>query len=715
MRRYFTIIFLITALIISFLNIAPHIRNRMSTYKDEVNYVSMVDNKHFYINKYGKWHKEFIKGVNIGAAKPGVFPGELAITKEEYLRWFKYIADMNANTIRVYTILKPAFYEALYEYNSRSIEPLYVMIGVWVNEEFIAAYGDVHNPSLSNRFKKDIKDTIDIIHGNAILPEEKGHASGIYKRDISPYVTGWILGIEWDPELVIRTNENNPGKGEFNGKYLYAEGASPFEAWLSEVGDYTIDYETSKYNMQRPLSFVNWPTADVLKHPNEPFETEDMVSVNLENIKKKDAFKPGLFASYHIYPYYPDFMSYQKEYRSFKDDNGKINTYRAYLKDLIKEHTIPVLVAEFGIPASRGMAHVNPHTGFNQGMVDEKDQGIMNAAMLKNIYEEGYAGGIVFTWQDEWFKRTWNTMDLDLSERRAYWSNPQTNEQEFGVLAFEPGENVSKCYVDGDISEWKNVEPLVEASNTKLYVDSDEKYIYFMIDVKDFNFDKDTLIIPVDSIDNQGNWKAEEFNVSLKRPSDFIIIINGLENSRVKVDAYYDSFYYIYSKMRILEKNNKFMLKDSGIFNPINLCLNRPIYLPEDKINIPLSYYETGKLAFGDANPKHDSYNSLSDFNVNGDNIEIRIPWQLFNVMDPSSKMIMDDLYKEGIKPVKTSGFYAGTVLIRNDEILDNSDMKKYSWDGWEIPKYHERLKPSYYIMKNAFKEIGVELGAADE
>ncbi|MRH43354.1 hypothetical protein GH741_11760 [Aquibacillus halophilus] len=51
-----------------------------------------------------------IKGVNIGMAKPGHFPGEVAITEEEYYRWFKLIGEMNANTIRVYTIHPPGFY-----------------------------------------------------------------------------------------------------------------------------------------------------------------------------------------------------------------------------------------------------------------------------------------------------------------------------------------------------------------------------------------------------------------------------------------------------------------------------------------------------------------------------------------------------------------------------------------------------------------------------
>jgi hypothetical protein len=692
------------------MKLAPLVREKNSIYNGEVSYVSMVDNKYFYTyNKLGKWKKEFIKGVNIGAGKPGFYPGELAITKDEYLRWFKYIADMNANTIRVYTILKPDFYEALFEFNRKSIKPIYVMHGVWVNEEDIAALKNAYDPKIIDRFKSDIKNTIDIIHGNAVLKEEKGHASGTYTKDISKYVSAWILGIEWDPEFVIETNDKNSDKVMYNGKYLFSKEASPFEIWLAEIGDYAISYETDNYKMQRPLSFNNWPTTDMLNHPNEPLVNEDKVSVNIEHIKKFDNFKPGLFASYHIYPYYPDFMNYQKEYAEFKDEDGKANTYRAYLKDLIKEHTMPVLVAEFGIPASRGKAHENIHMGFNQGNVDEASQGYMNEKMLKDIYKEGYAGGLVFSWQDEWFKRTWNTMEYDIADKRAYWSNPQTNEQQFGILAFEPGEKQSIAYVDGDIRDWKKDQAIVNTEKGKLFIKSDEKYVYFMVNANGFDFNKNKVIIPIDSKSEQGNLSSKDLGISFKSPVDFLIIIDGKESSRVLVDSYYDSFYYTYSRLKMIEKNNSFEGKNSGIFNPIYLALNKELFLPVDKVTLPLSKYETGKLLFGNSNPESKEFNSLADFNVNGENIEIRIPWQLLNIMDPSEKVAMDDLYKEGIKPSKTEGFYLGLILEKQDSTLEGSDMKLYNWQEWDLPQYYERLKPSYYILKKAFKDLEVD------
>lgn len=678
---------------------------KVYTDNESIRYISKVDTKNFYSYKDNKWEKEFIKGVNIGAGKPGSFPGEFGITKEDYLRWFKEISDMNANAIRVYTILTPDFYDALYEYNQNSQKPLYLFQGIWVNEEDIANINNGYDLKIKDKFIEDTKTIIDIIHGNKTLARVPGYAGGKYEKDISPYVMGFILGIEWDPDFVINTNEKNKDKNKFDGKYLYTEGASPFEALLCEVGDSAVDYETGKYKMQRPVSFTNWITTDMLQHPNEPNENEDKVSVNMEHIKKKDTFKTGLFASYHIYPYYPDGIVYQKDYANFKDENGKIDTYKAYLRDLRKEHSMPVLVAEFGVPASRGIAHKNIYTGFNQGNLTEAKQGEMESSMLKDIYDEGYAGGIVFAWQDEWFKKTWNTMDFDLADRRAYWNNVETNEQHFGLLAFDPGNKTSICNIDGNVDNWKNDSPISKSKDAELYVKSDEAYVYFMVKANNFDFSKDKIIIPIDTIQNQGNSSFKQYNISLGRPADFAIVIDGKDNSRIMVDPYYDSFYYLYNKkLNMIPEDKNYDTKDSGIFTQMYLCISRPLTLPEDNTVVPFQRVETGKLTYGNGNPSSKEYNSLADFYTKDNVIEVRIPWQLLNFLDPSSKMIIDDLHKSGISPIKIDGIYAG-VSIKRDNSSENVDMNLYNLKTWEAPVYHERLKQSYFILKDAFSK----------
>lgn len=684
-----------------------------------VRYISKTDKESIYVRDGDKWNEMFIKGVNIGAGKPGFFPGELGITYEEYYRWFTYISEMNANTIRVYTTLRPQFYNALFDFNQAAEkegkDPIYVIHGVWVNENDIAtiedAFGD--DNKIMNDVIKSGQDIVDIIHGDKYLPVDKGHADGTYTTDISQYVIGWILGIEWEPSFVIGTNENNEEHTSYDGKFLYTVGASPFEAYLAEVGDKIIDYEMTKYNMQRPVAFSNWVTTDPLEHPNEPYANEDIVTVDVEHVKSHEEYIPGMFVSYHVYPYYPDTFSFQADYINFKGSDGKPNPYLAYLEDIKSVHSMPIVISEFGIPASRGKAHENRVTGFNQGFIDEETQGQMIISMINDMKTANLAGGIAFSWQDEWFKRTWNNNDLDLSDSRPYWSNTQSNEQHFGLLAFDPGSSDRIIYTDGQVKDWADASPFYEDDETKLYVKSDEAYVYVRVDSESYDFNKDTLLLPINLIDEQGNRHFPEYDSTFSKDADFVLKIHGKDDSRLLIDAYYDNYYFRYAVLTdLIEKNSAFHSKNSGIFNPIRLALNKKLVIPLEQTVIPFTGYETGLLLYGISDPNHTDFNSLSDFYYEDGHLEVRIPWQLLNVMDPSKKFVIDDMHARGkISPLQVKGFDIGIEVIKDGSAkgAQNLAMKSYNWEEWDQPTYHERLKKSYYVIQEGFKELSSE------
>jgi hypothetical protein len=688
------------------------IGSRQDVYIDgEISLVAKTEDRSFLVYRDGKFRNSFLTGVNLGATKPGYFPGELAITKTEYLRWFKHIHDMNADVIRVYTTMKPDFYDALYEFNKGKSRPLYLMQGLWKNEDISQALGHAYanDDEIIRTLIQDGKDLVDIFHGNITLPERQGLAWGTYTNDISKYVIGWILGVEWDPHFVNNTNLMHPNRNQYKGNYIETtSNASPFEAFLTHFGDVILTYEMEQYGMMRPLSFSNWLTTDPLNHPNEPYPEEDMVSVNTEHIVATESFLSGLFASYHVYPYYPDFINHSIEYRSFIDESGKVNPYRAYLRDLHAFHTVPVMVAEFGIPASRGKAHDSVHLGFNQGFMTETEQGHALSEMIRDIYKEGYMGGLVFAWQDEWFKRTWNTMDFDLEHRRPFWSNVQTNEQMFGLMGFEPGRKERISYADGQFKEWLGVSPVYESENVSLSIMADERYLYLMIDTHGFDFENDTLWIPILTHPDQGNTSFVGTNLTFTNPADFLIKIKGQTESRILVDAYYDSFYYRYAEqLNAIPKNAQFRNKDSGIFNTMHLALSGAITLPQDQITLPFSSYETGKLRYGNANPKSKHYDSLSDFYHANGKIEIQIPWALLNISDPSLKMHLGDYYHfQGFESIPMEGIKIGAAYQKSSHDVLSIDMNAYSWSSWIYPTYHERLKASYHILKQTFKSI---------
>ncbi|WP_102261672.1 hypothetical protein [Mesobacillus jeotgali] len=692
----------------------------------EIHYNGINSADSIQIQKNGKWEDILIKGVNIGMGKPGAFPGEAAITKEEYFRWFKQIGSMNANAIRVYTLHPPEFYQAFYEYNQLSEKPLYLFHGAWVNEEMIVETQNAFSDEVVNDFKRELKQMIDIVHGNANIPPSPGHASGKYEFDISRYVLGLIIGIEWDPGAVQSTNIRNKGSKQFAGTYFRTENAEPFEIWLASMMDYTAGYETEQYQWQHSISFTNWVTTDLLEHPSEPLETEDMVSVNPNHIQKNEEFKAGMFASYHVYPYYPDFLNFDRTYQQYKDQQGRKNHYAGYLHDLIRAHDMPVLIAEFGVPSSRGQTHRND-SGMNQGFLNEQQQGEMNSFMFNSMVDEGAAGGLVFAWQDEWFKRTWNTMDYDNPNRRPFWANRQTNEQKFGLLSFEPGKKSSSMLVDGRKGDWdKNgIKPLGDSKNgaiKRVFASSDESSVYFRLDLENaINWDEQAGYLFLDTIPGQGQQRVKLHDGQEVDPDsgiDFMIELKGPDESRILVDSYYDLFYYQYGKnLKMIPEVNYADEKNNGIFHPIRLALNKEMILPEDGRKVPFQSYETGKLKFGTGNPDDESFDSLTDISISNDKktVEIRIPWQLLNIKDPSTKEIISDLHKTGltgsesIKGIRFSAAWisqgeTGSVLSENAD-----SMFFYEWKGWEDPQYHERLKESYKIMKETFKNAGDE------
>lgn len=669
-----------------------------------------AEGDYFYIYESGDWKQMFMRGVNIGATEPGLFPGDLTISYDTYYRWFGYISEMNCNCIRIYTLMPPQFYQALGDFNKKAKNKLYLYQGIWVNEEDIERLSDTYaeNEKILNDFMTDAVNLVNVIHGKAKIAETAGEAYGTYNTDVSPWLVGWIIGIEWDPNFVINTNNQHPDKKDYDGEYLYTQTASPFEAFLCRVGDALIKHEAKTYKFQVPLAFSNWITTDPLTHPNEPHFDEDKTTVNTENVKCRN-FGPGMFASYHIYPYYPDSLNYQEDYLEYTDDSGKVNTYEAYLEDLKLAHTVPIIVAEFGIPTSRGMGHESV-MGYNQGMVDETAQGAMLIDMLGSIENAKYAGGIVFTWQDEWFKRTWNNVMFDIADRRPYWSNIQTTEQCFGLLAFDPGKESMAAYVDGDVSEWRNTKPTVTTAQGKLYIKSDERHLYIMLDAGNYDFEKDTLLIPINTIADQGSLKAAQYNAEFDTAADFLIYINGKNNSHIYVDRYYDAFNYYFlesKKLSDIKAEENAGVKNSGMFDIMRLCYGYNLTVKGTNQVVPDKAYETGKLRYGNGNPKAQEYKSLSDFYFKNGKLEIRIPWQLLNVMDPSGKQQISDFRKtQVISPQAYQSFDFGFAYRTGTESLKITLGGSYEYNGWNTPTWHERLKPAYYELQNYFKKF---------
>ncbi len=691
-------------------------------------------NKEIMVMRGGEWTPFTARGVNLGAGKPGAYATDYAVTYEEYMRWFGQIQEMNANLIRVYTILGPEFYHAFYDFNMSSAEPLYLIHGVWVDDYVLRNRNDAYAQDLREHLKADSSKLVDVLHGRRRIFYNSRHGSGNYRWDVSPWLLGYILGVEWQADQVLYTDHKRDDIAGFDGTYLYTTPeATPFESLLCEAGDHIIGYETRKYGQQRLVAFSNWTETDPLEHEIwMESHIENRAHVDTEHIKAHDTYRSGLFASYHVYPYYPEFLNFEHQYISFVDETGSVNPYRAYLMALNEHHDMPVMIAEFGIPTSRGISHEDGYRGFNQGHMNEQEQGRAVVTLYEDILKAGCSGGIIFSWQDEWFKRTWNTMYAIDTEREPYWADIQTNEEFFGLMAYDPGKTQTICQVDGDVSEWSGVQPVAAGDGVSLSMMYDEAYVYFRVHLEEADPRRTPVYIALDVTPHSGAYKDSVHGLAFDRPMDFVIRLDGEENSEIMVQEYYCALWANYRREVYVQ--DAFVSppeKDSELFMDIDLYLRDRLTLLHERlvpqreidqiarddvdstlnrVTLNAQLYPTGELRYGNANPDSPEFDSIADFMFGPSDIELRIPYQLLNFSDASTMTIHDDYYAHyGVAGIQIGALYAA-VLVENGGASSSGELALQGWG--RHPTAHERLKRSYYIVQDAFAGYASQEGA---
>lgn len=692
----------------------------------------------------GEWKRLFIKGINLGIGLPGSFPGEYAVKKGTYRKWFGQISAMGINALRIYTLHPPSFYEALDEWN-RSGKTLYLFQGIWTEPP---AEDDYSGEGHLSYVRGNIRDAIDVVHGNAVLPQRPGYPDGKYSVDVSWCTIGFLFGREWEPCSVKRFNESRGRRlGAYEGKFLKIVNGTPFEVLLTEVCDFIQQYEYTRYGKSSPCSVVNWPTLDPLDHPSESTheeesslqgqrvrsgvcnENEDMESLDVSRIRSVSG--AGFFATYHAYPYYPDFIN--------NDDPSEKSPYLAYLKSLKSHHGgQPVLIAEFGVPSSREHAHWQ-RNGWNHGGHDEEEQGRINALQMKAVQVAGMAGGVLFSWFDEWFKKNWIFQPYALPpERKPFWFNHQDPEENYGLVAAYPGYPGKKVTLSGNMSEWEEAAILYgektappgfrfddggDDSRTLLgmRMQHDEGFLYLLLETKGaVDFDKAAYVIGINTSSPDSGEYLVPFDTRARSPIGlhFLVHLAGMQNSRILVTQPYDRFLNA-GKGEIVPGRS-----DQGAWVVLLSRTNTRRISKDGKRFYPSHVRSMSSLRHGTLDEQRPDFNSLSDFHVAGNRVEIRIPWCQLNFTDPSSRAVLwmsgagKSRMTEGIRALalsycsrkdspaarKTGGRTNITDSLPQRLVEEN--VRLYSWDPWDTPVYHTYLKKSYYVYKDALSAI---------
>lgn len=643
-----------------------------------------------------------LKGINLGSSPPGYFPGEIsyAISSEQYEKWIEEMAEAGFNSLRIYTLHPPVFYEKLANYNQRHPDnPLLLFQGIWLEE--VENYTDPEAYDLFNRtesFTKEIKEVIDCINGNGDIPYRYGKSYGRYISDVSRWTAGYIIGREISPQEVDTTDNRHPSMSSFSGTYLSITGAKATEVFVTQMLDATISHEALNYSVKRPASMSSWPTLDPLSHPTEVHTDEDKADYDITKIILTRQ-EPGIFASYHAYPYYPNFISEQPSYLTQNDNYGP-NSYLAYINEL-KDHysSMPLVIAEFGVPSSWGSAHQS-YSNMDHGGYSELQQGEKNMRLMHNIIDAGCAGGFMFAWMDEWFKPTWIVAYLEAYgmisggttiPTRQLWHNLASPEQNFGLLTFDQTSVLPYVSYVTD----KPAGPVKKLSAT-----NDNGYFFLEVETSRALTSGDTVMVAFDTyLASFGESKLPN-GKSLSNRSEFLLTMVLSEDT---------ALYHVTQAYDMNGLTPRFDLADHSVQKFYSTVTDGAPWVVMQWINdgFAMTTQDLGRVPLENASDF--VFGNRAAAAWSGSKIKVRIPWTMLYFRDPTQMKVIDGAvsYDGGYSYVISSSASDGIAVSVYFDKAVTSSVSRYSWPLWMVaPDTEAREKKSLDVIRTGLTAI---------
>jgi hypothetical protein len=633
---------------------------------------------------------------------------------------------------------------------------LWLVHGVWTE---LPPKHDFDDPVWKGEFQSEMRRVVDLVHGAATISPRAGHAAGRYDADVSPWVLGYIIGREWEPFAVKAYDTRKLSNQGFRGRYLQVRQGRAMDVWLAQQCDLMLGYEADSYNALRPIAYTNWPTLDPLTHPTESTISEeaywrkrsgraneakkleyenDAIAIDANLVEPTADNLAGWFASYHAYPYYPDFMMLDPEYRKVRSAEGT-SSYFGYLRKLVAHHAgIPTVISEYGVPSSRGIAHLHPQ-GWGHGGHDERAMAAIDARLTREIRQAGAAGSILFAWMDEWFKKNWAVIEYEIPlDNTRLWHNVMDAEQHYGILGQYAGEERTTPRLGGDPGRWRAL-PLVQSIDTLavkgprgLRAGSDESFLYLAVELGRgrFRWDSLGLELALDTyLPRVGQHRLPRSQVRSEIGFEFLIDLVSRDTALVRVTPDYNRHdsridpatgddFGRFSRRPVITRN-----RGDARFDSLFIITNRARF-GRDGSFFPAKGYDRGRLRHGTQ-----AGSTLADWYLDegAGLLELRVPWDLLNVTDPSSRTLLFDRDTTGdFGTTSATDFHMGVVVYLKKHpgklmgalpavdggVWRAASFRPWRWAGWTEPRYHARLKPVYDSIRHLWRAAPFEAPA---
>lgn len=636
----------------------------------------------------------FWGGVTLEPTLPGSLPGTFSAAAEDYRRWFGRMAELGIRIIRLRRVHPPAFYSELLRYNTEhQAAPLYLVQGATVPPS--AYERDVlTSRAVTTAMSRELTDASGAVHGDL---RRTGRTSatrpaGTWNADVSPWTVAWVLGDEWTPESVRRTNRQRPRAPRYVGRYFASTTeATAAEQWFAARLDELATLEAER-GVSVPMAVANTAYTDPLEHPAEPSVEATTAAIDVTRITSTPEWPAGTFAAYEAFPYEPDFLNLEPDYQNSGDP------YRAYLTALTRHHDgVPVLVTAFGVTSAIGSGAEGPNNRA-QGHHSETEQTKIGADLLRAFADIGLAGGIFSAWHDDWSASTWNTRERYTEvapARRILTHDPLTADAWSGLLAH-----------DGTRRGSRTVHSAPQAGLQQVTVDHDEAWLYLTL------FFSGRVTSPVEigfdlvsgagqGLTLPGGSGEPVYDVSL-------LTVPTMSTTTVYVRPDLDPARF--DQLPV----GWWPLPNMGGWNVQSLTTRRPSRALGTGRPISPKFLRVGQLEFGDWNPDSSNHQSLAGWQLARPDaskpaqLSYRLPWSMLIMADASARALLSPQGTEKpLTPIK-----AMNVTVESS--TPGSPVTfPVTWPAWNEVHTTERLKSGARVIREALGELSVPRGSA--
>ena len=597
-----------------------------------------------------------LHAVNLEGVLPGADDNYLQ-DSAVYRQWFADIQNMGMNAVRIHTLMPPAFYSALEEYNLLFPErPLYFI-------QEVPYAGELASLDESVGYIPNMQRIVDAVHGNHGGTSEAG-VEYVYISNVSEYLIAYIVNPQLTEERIreARTAGKVPMLPA-GAAFRHTEKASLAEQWAAWMLNETNAYELAEYGVTHVLSLK----VDPILLPRTPWThlyVENQTTFDPANITV--AMNSDFFLSLTLGR---NDLIYRDSVRAALDfSEGAYDdrvSYSAFLEAFATAELLhPLAVDAFGLSTSmNAYENITAITGFS-----EEQQGIGIVEMMKSIEDNNFIGFMLSSWHDNWSligeEHARTTIPLS---RNAKWHNVLDPEQNFGVLAMDAPEGSERMFTLNDQGSLMS----------SIEVSANETYLYLTLHLsEEIDYSKADMVIGIDTYErNGGEYRyADTFYATSFSGMEYIIYFRSQYDVELHVIPRYNI-----SKGRYASSES---------------------YLGE--------YEYVGILTYGNFE------DSNTQIYKAGSSYYMRLPWASLGFADPSRRMVIHDPNHRGsdadIRTTMTDGIMF-SMMVGNLETYDtlyrfpqsksSTGFRRYYWLEWEDPNYEFRFKKSYYTIRD--------------